>query len=332
MDWTSIDAIARLPKAELHAHLAGSVPASVVKELLQELADQSSPAADTPLDLSVLPILKPVPSLTEYLKAWRLLDKLPRGQVCLEQIFRSVLASFKADGVVYTEFRHSPLRVARLNDIPLETALVWGIEALENAKSKVPGIDARLIFGIDPARVDLAGIRGLLDAFKALGCPQQMVGIDVAGDEAGYPIGDDLTWAIRGTSDELGLGVTIHAGETGPPENIRHAIEECRATRIGHGLAAVRSRPLLDLIRQRKVCLEICLRSNVLTGSVSSLDEHPVLTLIEHEIPFALCTDNPGVHAFSLSQECHQFYALTGRADILETMFNRQIAHAFVGA
>lgn len=151
----------------------------------------------------------------------------------------------------------------------------------------------------------------------------------MAGDEAAHPIDDELARLIRTAADELGLGVTIHAGETGPAENVRHAIEVCGATRIGHGLAAVQSEPVLDLVRRRHVTLEVCLRSNVLTSSVPSLENHPVHQLIEREVPFVLCSDNPGLHAFSLSQEYQQFHALTGRADILEAMLDRQTAVAF---
>ena len=326
MDWTSIEAIAQLPKAELHAHLSGCIPAAVVKDLLQEFD-----TAEPPLDPAVLPIAEPVPSLTHYLERWSILNRLPRGPVCLQRIFNSVLAALKADGVVYAELRHSPLRVARLNDIPLETAFLWSLEALERAKSAVPGIDARFIFGIDRAAPDLAAIRRVFAEYKALGCPDRFVGLDVAGDEAAYPIGDDLARVIRGAAEALGLGVTIHAGETGPPENIRHAIEACSATRIGHGLAAVRSEPILELIQRRNVCVEVCLRSNLLTSAVASLAAHPVLTFIERDIAFTLCTDNPGVHGFTQSQEYHQFYRLTGRADLLEAMFDRQTAHAFAG-
>lgn len=317
MNWTSIEAIKAIPKAELHVHLTGCIPAAVVQELLQEFSDPKSTAAGDPLDFSRLPILEPVPSLGHYLQAWSLLNRLPRRQVCLQRMFRSVLAEFRADGVVYAEFRHSPLRVAKLNGIAVETALIWSLSALNDAMAAVPGIDARIIYGTDRAAADLAGIQTVLDAFKALGCPQQLVGLDVAGDEAAHPISDELARLIRTAADELGLGVTIHAGETGPAENVRHAIEVCGATRIGHGLATVQSEPVLDLVRRRNVTLEVCLRSNVLTSSVSSLEDHPVHQLIEREVPFVLCS------------EYQQFHTLTGRVDILEAMLDRQTAVAF---
>jgi adenosine deaminase len=243
-------------------------------------------------------------------------------------MFCSALAALALDGVVYAELRHSPFKLARLNDVSFRTALEWAIEALDAAKATVHGIEPRLILGIDRANVNIAHVREVLDAFAALDRPQQIVGLDVSGDES-FPITDELAGVLREAAAGLGLGVTIHAGEAGPPEHIRFAVEQCGAARIGHGLAAAQSPPLLELLKRRGICLEVCLRSNLLTSAVPSLEAHPIFTFIEGDVPFVLCTDNPGVHAFSLSQEYLLFHSLTGREDMLESMFARQSRYAF---
>jgi adenosine deaminase len=325
MDWNSLGAVRELKKAELHAHLAGCIPTAAVKDILRMFRLDLPEDFDLERDLS---IREPVSSLLDYFKPWRALGRLPQGRACLAQMFGAALGALALDGVVYAELRHSPFKVARVNDVSFEVALRWAIETLEEAKTSIRGIDPRLILGIDRAHVDTGHIRQTLRAFTRLGRPTQIVGLDVAGDEA-FPIGQGLARLLREATEELGLGVTIHAGEVGPPEHVRFAIEECGATRIGHGLAAAKSPPLLDLLKKRDVCVELCLRSNVLTSSVSSLTNHPIFTFIEFDVPFVLCTDNPGVHAFSLSEEYRQFYALTGRADILKSMFARQTKYAF---
>jgi adenosine deaminase len=266
--------------------------------------------------------------LRDYFKPWLALGKLPQGRACLAQMFRLALGALAMDGVVYAELRHSPFKVVRVNEVSFEVALHWAIKALDEAQTAIPGIDPRLILGIDRAQVDLAHIRDALHAFKTLGRPQQIVGLDVAGDEA-FPIDNGLAKLLRAATEEFGLGVTIHAGEVGPPEHIRLAIEACGARGIGHGLSAMQSPPLLELLKERDICLELCLRSNVLTSAVSALENHPIFTFIACDIPFVLCTDSPGIHAFSLSQEYVQFYELTGRADVLESMFAHQTRYAF---
>jgi adenosine deaminase len=243
-------------------------------------------------------------------------------------MFRSALGALAQDGIVYAELRHSPFKVARLNDVSFQVALQWAVEALEDANVAVQRITPRLILGIDRGNVDISHVRALLGAFNALGRPKQIVGLDVSGDES-FPIGRELASLLREAAEGLGMGVTIHAGEVGPPENIWFAIEECRATRIGHGVSAAQSPALMEVLKQRDICLEVCLRSNVLTRAVSSLKDHPIFAFIENDVPFVLCTDNPGVHAFSLSDEYLQFHNLVRRADILESMFIRQTKYAF---
>jgi adenosine deaminase len=325
MDWRSLGSIREVAKAELHAHLAGCIPTYAAQALLRELQIELPAGFDLEHDLS---IDAPVPSLRDYFKPWSALGKLPQGYACLAQMFRLALGALAIDGVVYAELRHSPFKVVRINEVSFEVALQWAIEALEDAHTVLPGLDSRLILGIDRAQVDLTHIREVLYAFKTLGYPQQIVGLDVAGDEA-FPIEHGLAKLLRAATEEFGLGVTIHAGEVGPPEHIRFAIEACGARRIGHGLSATQSPPLLELLKERDICLELCLRSNVLTSAVSSLENHPIFTCIACDIPFVLCTDSPGIHAFSLSQEYVQFYELTGRADLLESMFARQTTYAF---
>lgn len=325
MDWRSLGSVRELAKAELHVHLAGCIPTQAAQHILREFQIDLPAGFDLDQDLS---IAAPVPSLRDYFKPWLALGKLPRGPACLAQMFRCALGALAMDGIVYAELRHSPFKVVRVNEVSFEVALQWAVEALEEAKTATRGIDPRLILGIDRAQVDLGHIREALHAFKTLGCPPQIVGLDVAGDEA-FPIDHGLARLLREATAELGLGVTIHAGEVGPPEHIRFAIEACGARRIGHGLAATQSPPLLDLLKEHDICLEVCLRSNVLTSAVSSLQNHPIFTFIARDIPFVLCTDSPGIHAFSLSQEYVQFYELTGRADLLESMFARQTTYAF---
>lgn len=68
MNWTSVEAIKAIPKAELHAHLTGCMPSAVVRELLEEFSDPPSDAVSDPFDFSRLPILESVPSLVTICK------------------------------------------------------------------------------------------------------------------------------------------------------------------------------------------------------------------------------------------------------------------------
>jgi adenosine deaminase len=116
--------------------------------------------------------------------------------------------------------------------VALRVALEWAVETIEEVTVAITGIEPRLILGIDRANVNTGEIQAVLIAFRDLVCPKYVVGFDVSGDEC-VPIGCELASLLQGAADQLGLGVPIHAGEAGPPENIWFAITECGATRIG---------------------------------------------------------------------------------------------------
>lgn len=95
-----------------------------------------------------------------------------------------------------------------------------------------------------------------------------MIGLDLAGNEDITPPPETAS-LFRSAKDKYGLGITIHAGETGNADNIRNAIISYGADRIGHGTAVIRSPEIMDLIRELDICIEVCPISNRLTGAVS---------------------------------------------------------------
>lgn len=107
----------------------------------------------------------------------------------------------------------------------------------------------------------------LLRAYRDLGEPSEVVGIDLAGDEEiGFPA--DLPRLFRDARDRYGFGVTVHAGETGRASNIWIAIDQFGADRIGHGSAAGTDPRLMDFLASRDICVEVCPVSNRLTGAL----------------------------------------------------------------
>ncbi|MFE1571248.1 hypothetical protein ACFIQG_05465, partial [Comamonas odontotermitis] len=139
----------------------------------------------------------------------------------------------------------------------------------------------------------------LLQAFEDLGRPKEVVGLDLAGDEEmSYPT--ELPSMFRDAKDRFGLGITIHAGETGRAENVRSAVDLFDADRIGHGTAAGKDPCLLELLAERRICVEVCPISNRLTGAVPRDETHPLQEFRRHGVPFVICSDNPAIHQHGL--------------------------------
>ena len=142
--------------------------------------------------------------------------------------------------------------------------------------------------------------------------PAGTVGIGLGGPEVGVRRAD-FAPAFRVARD-AGLHSNPHAGETVGPAEVWAALRELGAERIGHGIGAAQDPVLLDYLASHGIALEVCPTSNVCTGAVPSLAEHPLPTLLAAGVPVTLATDDPGMFHTSLNDEylrCHQAFGLT---------------------
>ena len=100
-----------------------------------------------------------------------------------------------------------------------------------------------------------------------------------------------------------GLGTTVHAGEGRPAHEIRVAIEVLDAQRIGHGTTLLDDPRLVDLVRERDVCIEACVSSNLHVGAIPHLEAHPIAQWLAQEVPVCICTDNTLLSDVSAPEE-----------------------------
>lgn len=128
-----------------------------------------------------------------------------------------------------------------------------------------------------------------------------IVGLDLAGNEVKFPSAP-FTPLFK-EAKEVGMGITIHAGEWASAYGVREAIEELYADRIGHGIRAIENSRILRLVRERQVALEVCLTSNLQTGVVHSLAHHPLSDMLDLGIKATLNTDDPAVSNVTLTDE-----------------------------
>lgn len=153
-----------------------------------------------------------------------------------------------------------------------------------------------------------------LDAIRQLGADHVMeiakltaryvddgvVSFGVGGDEVRGPA-SEFREAYRYARD-AGLRLTAHAGETAGPDSVRDALD-IGAERIGHGIRAAEDTDLLRRLREERIPLEVCITSNVRTGAVASLEDHPVRRLVDAGVIVTLSTDDPGMFGSDLATE-----------------------------
>jgi adenosine deaminase len=128
-----------------------------------------------------------------------------------------------------------------------------------------------------------------------------VVGYDLAGAEENFPAKDHLAafYLIRNNN----VNVTLHAGEAYGPESIHQAIHYCGANRIGHGVRLREDGDLMNYVNDHRICLEMCLTSNVQTGSIDKLENHPIKFYHDYGLRVTLNTDNRLISGVSLVDE-----------------------------
>ncbi len=299
-----LDDIRRLPKAELHQHLDGSVrPATAV-----ELAD----AIGTRLTLEEATGRMVGPQRcadqAELLTFFDLPIALLQTAEALERAATELVEDLAADGIRYAEIRWAPrLHLERglsVDDV-IEAVSSGVTRAAATTDAPAIGLIVTAMRSHPPAaNAELARVAG------RAGAP--VVGFDLAGPEAAWPAPPHAIAFVA--AREAGLALTAHAGEVAGPERVREVLD-FGVRRVAHGVTAIEDPTLLDVLRAREITLDLCPTSNVQAGVVSSLDEHPLAALHRAGVSVTVSTDDLTVTGTSLSEElarCADSLSLTG--------------------
>jgi adenosine deaminase len=317
--WMDPEVIRRLPKAELHQHLDGSVRPETAVEL----------AADIGLSLTLEEAAgrmvgpQRCEDQAELLTFFDLPISLLQTAPALERAAAELVEDLAADGVRYAEIRWAP----RLH---LERGLSVGavIDAVATGVSRAStGSNGPLVTLIvtamrshpPAANADLAQVAG------EIGGP--VVGFDLAGPEAEWPAPPHAIAFVA--AREAGLALTAHAGEVSGAHRVREVLD-FGVRRVAHGVTAIEDPALMDLLRARDVTLDMCPTSNVQAGIVPSLAEHPVAALHRAGVSVTLSTDDRTVTGITLSEElARSADALDLSAEELSTIALNGFARAF---
>ena len=166
----------------------------------------------------------------------------------------------------------------------------------------------------EAARSSPVEVRWILDAVRQFGVEQAMRVAELAAERTDQGV---VAFGIGGSEErgpaawftevfafakQAGLRLTAHAGESMGPESVWAALE-LGAERIGHGIASVQDADLMRHLRERDIPLEICITSNLVTGVVKRLKEHPIRRLYDAGVPIVLNTDDPAMFGCTLTDE-----------------------------
>lgn len=239
----------------------------------------------------------------------------------LELFIKEFHKEQRAQGVCRAELRLSPRRFLSPT-ISLPEVLRAANRAVSDLRN--PTLGLILLLNRDSSQ----GFAEECEAAIVHGLPDHFVGIDLAGDEVRFADVDRLE-KLFCAARSAGLGVTVHAGEFGGPNNIWRAIDQLGANRIGHAVSATGCRQLAARLRADRILVEVCVSSNIELGSVPTLDSHPLPWFVENDIPICLNTDIPMQLGTNLHMERRAAGLLVKDQRMLDAMETAARLHSF---
>jgi adenosine deaminase len=293
MDWKA------LPKVELHFHIDCSLSFDAVSRLapgvtLEEYErEYIAPARCT--------------NLTDFL------TRAPKGfllmqtEDALRLVAEDIIAQLTADGVIYAELRFAPLLHTERGLSPHRVVSV--VERSVDRLIGETGVETRLILCTlrHFTEEQSMATAHLVEEFRG----SRVVALDIAGDEAGYPLAPHIS--VYRYARERSLFRTAHAGEGAGPESVWETLRELAPHRIGHGTRSFEDPQLVAHLARKGIHLELCPSSNVqIIPSIRSMEEHPIDRLYRAGVPLNINTDSRMLTPTTMTKEYERVHHTFG--------------------
>ena len=281
-----------VPKIELHVHLEGAVRP---KDLFEMAARNRFPLpARSVAELAQLYRFR---DFEHFLELWRMTTPAIQKAGDFRQVVVSYAEEARSQGAAYIEGIFTPSeRVS--GGASWDEVFTGFCDGAAEAKERF-GVEVRLTpdiprnFGLDVA---------METARYAVKYKEQgIVGLGLGGPEASFPP-EPFERAFRLAKD-AGLGSVPHAGEAAGPASVRGAVDVLLADRIRHGIASAADGGLLRELADRSIVCDVCPVSNLRTGVVDSIGQHPLPAMVAAGVLCSISTDDPAMFDTDLTRD-----------------------------
>ena len=307
----TLDMIRQAPKALLHDHLDGGLRPSTVIDIAGQTGYDDLPATDVDELSRWFHTTSYSGSLERYLEPFSHTVAVMQTPEALHRVAYECVEDLAADSVVYAEVRFAPelhIQGGLSFDEVVDAVLAGFADGEKAAAAEGRALTVRCLVTAMRHAALSREIAELAIRFRDKG----VVGFDIAGAESGYPPTRhlDAFEYMRNHNARF----TIHAGEAFGLPSIHEAIAFCGADRLGHGVritddidvaedGTVKLGRLASILRDKRIPLELCPSSNVQTGVVDSIAEHPFDLLARARFRVTINTDNRLMSNTSMSRE-----------------------------
>ncbi|NOZ07910.1 MAG: adenosine deaminase [FCB group bacterium] len=288
-----------MPKTELHIHLEGAVPPDALWDLIRKYG--GDPIVKDPADLRAR---FQYTDFANFIDMWAWKNSFLREYEDFQFISEVIAENLADQNIRYAEIFYSPGDFDRhgLDPRELTVAIRKGFERQSHRITL--NLIADLVRDFGPARgaIWLEQIAEVKD--------RGVVGIGLGGSEQAFPA--EPYRQVFERARTLGFHTTAHAGEAAGAESILAALTELKTERIGHGLKAASNPALLTRLADMKIPLEVCPISNVRTGCIARLEDHPIRQFLQRGIIVTVSTDDPEMFNTNLAFEFESLHSVLG--------------------
>jgi adenosine deaminase len=282
----------RTPLSELHVHLGAAVTPAIMWGIAHAQGIRL-PTKDFWEFRDLITVGRRRKSFDAYLDLFHWTELIQSSPIAVERsVYEVIGGAYRKNNVTRAELRFNPMKRNRGGEQDLDHIIAAAVRGMDRAVLEYPNVRAGLILCLDRGfSVELNEII----ASKAIGWRTRgVVAIDIAGPVVpGFRFSDYTE--VYSACRRAGLGLTVHAGETGGADEVREAMEALEPDRIGHGVRSVEDPTVMGMLRERGTVLEVCPTSNLNTGVLRShADVRRVIrALIDGGVRFTISTDGP---------------------------------------
>jgi adenine deaminase len=294
------DLLRRMPKAELHIHIEGSLE----PELIFALAARNGVAIPY-ASVEELRKAYAFTNLQSFLDIYYAGASVLRKEQDFHDMARAYLERAAADNVVHAELFFDP-QTHTARGVPME-AVIGGLHRACREAGPALGVDASLI---------LCFLRHLSeeDAFEtleqALPFRDRFIGVGLDSSEVGHP--PEKFARVFARCRELGLHRVAHAGEEGPPAYVWTALDLLKVERIDHGVQSTKDPALMQRLARDRIPLTVCPLSNLKLCVFPALADHNLRQLLDAGLVATVNSDDPAYFGGYMNDNFVQTFAATG--------------------
>jgi adenosine deaminase len=321
----------RTPLSELHVHLGAAVTPAIMWGIAHAQGIRL-PTKDYWAFRDLITVSRRRTGFEAYLDLFHWTELIQSSPIAVERsVYEVIGGAYRRNNVTALELRFNPMKRNRGGEQDLDHIIAAAVRGMDRAVLEYPQVRAGLIFCLD--RGFSLALNEIIAAKAIAWQSRGVVGIDIAGPEVeGFRFAEyaDIYAACR----RAGLGLTVHAGETGGPDEVRDALEALEPDRVGHGVHGADDEAVLGMLRERGTVLEVCPSSNLNTGVLRNVADirRVVRALVDHRVRFTISTDGPEMlrtylrdelallmrHEILSLDEAHQAIAVGAAASFLD--------------